>query len=223
MGECGCGKTQLIRYTCAYWGKKLFVLDVHGGTTIEDIEEIFEDVENYFKEHAVLIQDSRLGIDEPDVIIFFDEINTSTHVGLIAEIIAGHSYRGKKLSEKLVILGALNPYRLRSHAHDKTVAGAGPGAGAASATANALVFAGAGDRETTTGCFDILSLPSIIRLIKTMNRQTQFRVDVRGSWQQIWCTKSIRCQILCCATYLTSGHCNRAQSCCTSQRSCTSS
>ena len=47
MGECGCGKTQLIKYTCEYWGVRLFTLDIHGGTTVEEIELLFEEVNQY--------------------------------------------------------------------------------------------------------------------------------------------------------------------------------
>lgn len=37
MGECGCGKTMLLRYLCAWLDVPLQVLDVHGGTTEADI------------------------------------------------------------------------------------------------------------------------------------------------------------------------------------------
>jgi len=41
MGECGCGKTELVRYLCAWLGVKLLVLNVHGGTTEEDVLGVF--------------------------------------------------------------------------------------------------------------------------------------------------------------------------------------
>uniref|UniRef100_A0A7R9YCP3 Uncharacterized protein n=1 Tax=Pinguiococcus pyrenoidosus TaxID=172671 RepID=A0A7R9YCP3_9STRA len=42
MGECGCGKTELIRYTCAYLGASLIILDCHGGTEEEDLIAVFD-------------------------------------------------------------------------------------------------------------------------------------------------------------------------------------
>ena len=33
MGECGCGKTELVRYLCAWSKLPLLTLNVHGGTT----------------------------------------------------------------------------------------------------------------------------------------------------------------------------------------------
>ena len=44
-GECGCGKTELIRYTCEYLGATLFILDCHGGTEEEEIHRVFEQAE----------------------------------------------------------------------------------------------------------------------------------------------------------------------------------
>jgi replication-associated recombination protein RarA len=41
MGECGCGKTALLNYLCAWLGIDLEVLDVHGGTTEKDLEDAF--------------------------------------------------------------------------------------------------------------------------------------------------------------------------------------
>ena len=44
MGECGCGKTETIRYMCAWLKVKLLILDVHGGTTEADLVGIFTQV-----------------------------------------------------------------------------------------------------------------------------------------------------------------------------------
>ena len=32
MGECGCGKTELIKFLCAFLGVRLLVLNCHGGS-----------------------------------------------------------------------------------------------------------------------------------------------------------------------------------------------
>ncbi|CAE7548351.1 Rnf213, partial [Symbiodinium microadriaticum] len=113
MGECGlslicniyvlrCGKTQLIEYTCAYWGVPLYKLDCHGGTTSSDIETLFDMVEARCQSE----------IQRADhVFVFLDEINTCVHIDLITEIIMNHSINGRKLHSRIVVLGALNPYR----------------------------------------------------------------------------------------------------------------
>ena len=43
MGECGCGKTELVKYLCAWLGVELLILNVHGGTTEADIHAIFQE------------------------------------------------------------------------------------------------------------------------------------------------------------------------------------
>ena len=108
-----CGKTQLIEYTCAYWGVPLFKLDCHGGTTATDIEALFDTVE--FRCHGDLQHVER-------VFVFLDEINTCVHVDLITEVIISHSLNGRPLHPKLVVLGALNPYRWKTVA-DGDIAG----------------------------------------------------------------------------------------------------
>ena len=45
MGECGCGKTVLLRYLCAWLTVDLEILDVHGGTTEADILDAFRRAE----------------------------------------------------------------------------------------------------------------------------------------------------------------------------------
>ena len=44
MGECGCGKTELVRYLCAWSKLPLVTLNVHGGTTEEDMDQAAVDV-----------------------------------------------------------------------------------------------------------------------------------------------------------------------------------
>lgn len=100
MGECGCGKTMLISYVCAWLGVELLVLDVHGGTTESDIIGIFDKAEELLNTGS-----SKL------VYVFLDEINTCGNMGLITEVICHRSLYGRRIPENIQILAALNPYR----------------------------------------------------------------------------------------------------------------
>jgi hypothetical protein len=102
MGECGCGKTHLIKYLCAWIKVKLFVLDVHGGTTERDIVKIFEKAELAVTSGQV-----------KESFVFLDEINTCAHMGLLCEVICQRSLFGKRIHEDVKVLAALNPYRRR--------------------------------------------------------------------------------------------------------------
>eukprot|EP01052_Picozoa_sp_SAG31_P009053 SAG31_NODE_468_length_15250_cov_5.304138_7_plen_195_part_00 len=62
-GECGCGKTYLINYVCAWLGVDLITLDVHGGTTESDILKTFAAAEMKLTETAA-----------EQVIVFLDEV-----------------------------------------------------------------------------------------------------------------------------------------------------
>eukprot|EP00755_Sulcionema_specki_P009898 Sspe_Gene.44944::Locus_22125_Transcript_2_2_Confidence_0.500_Length_15952::g.44944::m.44944 len=101
MGECGCGKTHMLRYVCAWLGAHLVVLDVHGGTTEEDIYNAVDEAKS-------------TGTSGEAVFLFLDEVNTCAHMGLITEIIVGRSVGGKPLPPNLYILAACNPYRRRT-------------------------------------------------------------------------------------------------------------
>ena len=101
MGECGCGKTALLKYLCAWLGVDLNVLDVHGGTTPEDIVDIF-----------VRAEEARKSSGQP-AYVFLDEVNACNHMGLICEVIANRSLNGNPIHDDIHILAALNPYRRR--------------------------------------------------------------------------------------------------------------
>ena len=101
MGECGCGKTALLKYLCAWLGVDLSVLDVHGGTTPEDIVEIF-----------IQAEELRKSSGQP-AYVFLDEVNACNHMGLICEVIANRSLNGTPIHDDIHILAALNPYRRR--------------------------------------------------------------------------------------------------------------
>ena len=102
MGECGCGKTHMLRYVCAWLNAELLILDVHGGTTEKDILGIF-------------VQADKLLARQKEVYVFLDEVNTCTHMGLISEIIVGRTLFGVALNSKIHVLAACNPYRKRKN------------------------------------------------------------------------------------------------------------
>ena len=101
MGECGCGKTALLNYLCAWLGVTLLILDVHGGTTPEEIEGIFETAER------------KRDLNKKPIYVFLDEVNACNHMGLICEVITKRTLHGKPIRDDIYILAALNPYRRR--------------------------------------------------------------------------------------------------------------
>jgi hypothetical protein len=101
MGECGCGKTALLNYLCAWLGIDLEILDVHGGTTERDLEEAFARAE-------------KKACNGKQNFLFLDEMNACLHTGLVEEAITKHTLHGRPLNDNLRILAAANPYRKRS-------------------------------------------------------------------------------------------------------------
>ena len=93
----------LLRFLCAWMNVTLLCLDVHGGTTQNDIISIFEKAKN------TLDTDS----NQHSIFVFLDEINTCNHMGLITEAICHRSINGQRIHEGIQILAALNPYRIR--------------------------------------------------------------------------------------------------------------
>jgi hypothetical protein len=111
LGECGCGKTMLLRFLCAWMNVTLFCLDVHGGTSESDITSIFDRASNLLDSQP----------DQKSVFVFLDEINTCGHMGLITEAICHRSINGQRLHEGIQILAALNPYRVRPKSSEEDV------------------------------------------------------------------------------------------------------
>lgn len=106
MGECGCGKTHLIKFLCRWLQAKLLVLDIHGGTSEADILGIFA------KACAAAQADERG--KKHEVFVLLDEVNTCPHMGLLNDIICHRSLLGIDLPSNIRILAALNPYRKRA-------------------------------------------------------------------------------------------------------------
>jgi hypothetical protein len=95
-------QTMLISYLCSWLRAHLIILDIHGGTSEEDILAIFNSATSYLNESG-----------EPEVYVFLDEVNTCSHMGVIAEAICHRSLNGARLHDGIKVLAALNPYRIR--------------------------------------------------------------------------------------------------------------
>lgn len=116
MGECGCGKTALLSYMCAWLNLDLEVLDCHGGTSERDIELAFARTEA----KALALSSTRApnssdssGGSGGVAFLFLDEMNACKHTGLVEEAITRHSLHGKPLHPGVRVLAAANPYRSR--------------------------------------------------------------------------------------------------------------
>eukprot|EP01091_Cochliopodium_minus_P008744 TRINITY_DN2031_c0_g1_i6.p1 TRINITY_DN2031_c0_g1~~TRINITY_DN2031_c0_g1_i6.p1 ORF type:complete len:3279 (+),score=1032.07 TRINITY_DN2031_c0_g1_i6:1369-11205(+) len=100
LGETGCGKTFLINQLAKYEESIFNYLLIHAGTKMREIEKILNEAEIEAKKGE-------------KVWVFFDEINTSTLLPQLSEIICHHRINGKKIHDNIVFLGACNPYKKR--------------------------------------------------------------------------------------------------------------
>ena len=103
MGETGCGKTSLIRYLAAIADVDFEVLSIHAGIEEEEIISVI--YEN---------NDQALLSPERERWLFLDEINTSEHIGLITSAVCSKVVLDKVLAPSLSVMGACNPYKLRT-------------------------------------------------------------------------------------------------------------
>ena len=103
-GETGCGKTSLIKFlamVCGLPNTNFCVLSMHAGITKEEIITFVRKCE------------MQANSTSQEVWIFFDEVNTSEHVGLVSEVVCRRILQGTAISNSLRFLSAVNPYRLR--------------------------------------------------------------------------------------------------------------
>ena len=77
-------------------------LQVHGGTTEDNILAFLEKAEETAKENRA---------KNLDTVVFFDEANTTDAIGLIKEIMCDRRVNGKPISQDLKFIAACNPYR----------------------------------------------------------------------------------------------------------------
>ncbi len=74
-------------------------LNLHAGIT----ERIIKDFMNESDKKA----------QTGEIWLFFDEINTCNHVGLLADLIAHRMFDGKQIHPNIRLFAACNPYRIR--------------------------------------------------------------------------------------------------------------
>ncbi|CAG8475879.1 285_t:CDS:10, partial [Dentiscutata heterogama] len=84
-GEAGCGKFE--------------ALNLHAGIKEQDILDFMAEAEKTAQERQIWL--------------FFDEINTCNHIGLLANLIAHRRIFGRKIHHNIRLFSACNPYRLR--------------------------------------------------------------------------------------------------------------
>ncbi len=97
MGETGCGKTFLVTFFARLLDCVLITLDMHGGITEGHIIALVDKATKYSKKgHRV--------------ILFLDEINTSTALYLVKELLCDKTCRGKSIGN-ISVVAACNPYR----------------------------------------------------------------------------------------------------------------
>ncbi|CAG8479091.1 963_t:CDS:10 [Gigaspora margarita] len=89
-----CGEAGLVE-------AEFHALNLHAGITEEMINQFMED--------------SQKNVDKHDVWLFFDEINTCNHIGLLSDLIAHRVHKGNQMVHPNVkIFAACNPYRIRT-------------------------------------------------------------------------------------------------------------
>ncbi|CAG8466565.1 13541_t:CDS:10 [Ambispora gerdemannii] len=98
-GEAGCGKTSLIGFLAAVVEVKVKVLSLHAGIREDQIHD-------FMKQSTQLAMNSQIWL-------FFDEINTCNHIGLLADLIAHRTLSGRQIHHNIRLFAACNPYRFR--------------------------------------------------------------------------------------------------------------
>ena len=133
MGETGCGKTSLIRKLSELKNDgnadKMKILNIHAGTTDQDIIDFIEkkviddardlalkelERKNEYKEKGLRFVEKKLWV-------FLDEINTCKSMGLISELMCKHTYQGNVLFNNIVFIAACNPYRQKEYKNKENV------------------------------------------------------------------------------------------------------
>ncbi|PKC14796.1 hypothetical protein RhiirA5_495093 [Rhizophagus irregularis] len=99
-GEAGCGKTSLIAYLALMVEVQFEALNLHAGIDEKTIMKFMNDA---LKKAA-----------KGEIWLFFDEINTCNHIGLLADLISHRMLNGKLIHPNIRLFSACNPYRLRT-------------------------------------------------------------------------------------------------------------
>ncbi|CAG8779109.1 27999_t:CDS:2, partial [Dentiscutata erythropus] len=99
-GEAGCGKTSLIGFLSQVVEVKFRSLNLHAGVTEENILSFMAEAQKV--------------ADTSELWLFFDEINTCNHIGLLADLIAHRMLNGRQIHPNIKLFAACNPYRIRT-------------------------------------------------------------------------------------------------------------
>ncbi|CAB4494063.1 unnamed protein product [Rhizophagus irregularis] len=99
-GEAGCGKTSLIAYLALIVEVQFMALNLHAGID----ERIIMRFTN----------DALKKAEKGEIWLFFDEINTCNHIGLLADLISRRMLNGKPIHPNIRLFSACNPYRIRT-------------------------------------------------------------------------------------------------------------
>jgi hypothetical protein len=101
MGETGCGKTSLVKFTAETMFKGIFkIIPFHAGINETQILAFMDEV---IASSASLEK----------VWVLLDEVNTCNHLGLISEIICEHTMLGEPLPGNIQFIATCNPYRMK--------------------------------------------------------------------------------------------------------------
>jgi hypothetical protein len=76
------------------------VLNLHAGINEEIIMKFMDD--------------ALIDAEKGEIWLFFDEINTCNHIGLLADLISHRMLNGKSIHQNIRLFSACNPYRLRT-------------------------------------------------------------------------------------------------------------
>ncbi|CAI2172422.1 14093_t:CDS:2 [Funneliformis geosporum] len=104
-GEAGCGKTSLITYLAKSTEVQFQALNLHAGIDEETITRFMSDALSKAK--------------EGEVWILFDEINTCSCLGILADLISNRMFQGRPIHPNIRLFSTCNPYRLSARATDK--------------------------------------------------------------------------------------------------------
>ncbi|GBB96188.1 hypothetical protein RclHR1_00270034 [Rhizophagus clarus] len=104
-GEAGCGKTSLIAYLAMMVEVQFLALNLHAG--------IDEGIIMRF------MNDASKKAENGEIWLFFDEINTCNHIGLLADLISHRMLNGKHIHPNIRLFSACNPYRIRTRAQSE--------------------------------------------------------------------------------------------------------
>jgi hypothetical protein len=104
-------RTALIKFMAAQTKTPLFVLNVHGGVTGDQVREWME-------------KPIARAVAEPgtEVFVFFDEINTAPCGSLFKTIVCDRFLNGCQLPENLRFIACANPYRSAAGKAQQTAA-----------------------------------------------------------------------------------------------------